>query len=54
MTTDIASNALAGSGAGGMQAFTPCPSAAIDLMGIDEPNACGRAALEVNASGGGS
>ena len=53
MTTDIDSNALAGSGAGGMRAFSPCPSAAVDRMGIDDMNACGRAAREVNARGGG-
>ena len=49
MTTDIDSNALAGSGAGGMQAFSPCPLV-LDPMGIDDMNACGRAA----ARGGGS
>ena len=50
MTTDIDSNTQAGSGAGGMQAFSPCPFAAVDQMGIDDMNACGRAA----ARGGGS
>ena len=50
MTTDIDSNALAGSGAGGMQAFSLCPFAAMDQMGIDDMSACGRAV----ARGGGS
>ena len=49
MTTDIDSNALAGSGTGGMQAFSPCPLA-MDALGSDDMSACGRAATR----GGGS
>ena len=52
MTTDIDSNALAGSSAGGMRAFSPCP-VALD-PGIGDMNARGRAAFDVNARGGGS
>lgn len=49
MTTDIDSNALASSGAGGRRAFSPCPLV-LDSMGMDDMSACGRAA----ARGGGS